>query len=58
MAETVLVNEAEVPGIIAIEVYFPKEYVEQSDLEQYDGVSSGKYTIGLGQARLAVTTEA
>ncbi|OAD56895.1 Hydroxymethylglutaryl-CoA synthase 1 [Eufriesea mexicana] len=39
-------------GIKAIEVYFPAQYVEQSELEQFDGVSSGKYTIGLGQCRM------
>ena len=52
------IEKAKLPGIIGIEIYFPREYVEQSDLEQYDGVSSGKYTIGLGQTRLAVTTDA
>lgn len=40
-------------GIRAIEVYFPSQYVEQSDLEKFDGVSEGKYTIGLGQSRMA-----
>lgn len=37
-------------GILAIEVYFPKTYVNQEKLEEYDGVSKGKYTIGLGQS--------
>ena len=36
-------------GILAIEVYFPYTYVDQEKLEEYDGVSKGKYTIGLGQ---------
>lgn len=36
-------------GIIAIEFYFPKTYVSQEKLEEFDGVSKGKYTIGLGQ---------
>lgn len=36
-------------GILAIEVYFPSTYVDQAKLEEYDGVSKGKYTIGLGQ---------
>lgn len=40
-------------GIKAIEVYFPSQYVEQSELEQFDGVSAGKYTIGLGQTKMA-----
>ena len=39
-------------GILAIEFYMPTQYVEQTDLEQYDGVSKGKYTIGLGQHRM------
>ncbi|KOC64696.1 Hydroxymethylglutaryl-CoA synthase 1 [Habropoda laboriosa] len=39
-------------GIKAIEVYFPAQYIEQAELEQFDGVSSGKYTIGLGQSRM------
>ncbi|KAL2214611.1 hydroxymethylglutaryl CoA synthase [Sarocladium strictum] len=40
-------------GIKAIEVYFPSQYVEQSELEKFDGVSTGKYTIGLGQTKMA-----
>ncbi|KAJ2804418.1 3-hydroxy-3-methylglutaryl coenzyme A synthase, partial [Coemansia furcata] len=28
-------------------------YVDQVELEQHDGVSSGKYTIGLGQSKMA-----
>lgn len=39
-------------GILALEVYFPAQYVEQSELEAHDGVSAGKYTIGLGQSRM------
>nr|XP_012139203.1 PREDICTED: hydroxymethylglutaryl-CoA synthase, cytoplasmic [Megachile rotundata] len=39
-------------GIKAMEVYFPAQYVEQTELEQFDGVSAGKYTIGLGQCRM------
>lgn len=27
--------------------------VEQSELEKFDGVSTGKYTIGLGQTRMS-----
>ncbi|XP_057674758.1 hydroxymethylglutaryl-CoA synthase, cytoplasmic isoform X2 [Corythoichthys intestinalis] len=37
-------------GIIAMELYFPSQYVDQAELEQFDGVAAGKYTIGLGQA--------
>ncbi|KAF4122129.1 hydroxymethylglutaryl-CoA synthase, partial [Geosmithia morbida] len=40
-------------GIKAIEIYFPNQYVEQSELEKFDGVSQGKYTIGLGQTKMA-----
>lgn len=39
-------------GIRALEVYFPAQYVDQTELEAYDGVSAGKYTIGLGQSRM------
>ncbi|XP_077278683.1 hydroxymethylglutaryl-CoA synthase [Temnothorax americanus] len=39
-------------GILALEVYFPAQYVEQKELEAFDGVSAGKYTIGLGQSRM------
>ncbi|KAF6800213.1 hydroxymethylglutaryl- synthase [Colletotrichum musicola] len=40
-------------GIKAFEIYFPSQYVEQSELEAFDGVSAGKYTIGLGQTKMA-----
>lgn len=40
-------------GILALEVYFPVQYVEQTKLEKFDQVSSGKYTIGLGQQRMS-----
>jgi len=40
-------------GIIAMDIVFPRQYVSQADLEQYDGVSQGKYTIGLGQTNMA-----
>ncbi|KAI1337042.1 hydroxymethylglutaryl-CoA synthase, partial [Xylariaceae sp. FL0016] len=39
-------------GIKAIELYSPSQYVEQSELEKFDGVSTGKYTIGLGQTKM------
>lgn len=29
------------------------QYVEQSELEKFDGVAAGKYTIGLGQTKMA-----
>ena len=31
-----------------MEIYFPNQFVDQSDLEKFDGVGTGKYTIGLG----------
>ncbi|KAJ5749684.1 hypothetical protein N7533_006712 [Penicillium manginii] len=40
-------------GIKAIEVYFPTQCVDQVDLEKHDGVSAGKYTIGLGQTKMS-----
>jgi hydroxymethylglutaryl-CoA synthase len=40
-------------GIKAIEIYFPSQYVEQSELEKFDGASTGKYTIGLGQTKMS-----
>ncbi|KAK7403027.1 3-hydroxy-3-methylglutaryl coenzyme A synthase [Neonectria punicea] len=40
-------------GIKAIEIYFPSQYVEQTELEKFDGVSTGKYTIGLGQTKMS-----
>ena len=39
-------------GIKHIELYFPSKYVCQKKLEEFDGVSSGKYTIGLGQQKM------
>jgi hydroxymethylglutaryl-CoA synthase len=36
-------------GIVALQVYFPKNYVDQADLEQFEHVSAGKFTKGLGQ---------
>ncbi|KAI8078156.1 hydroxymethylglutaryl-CoA synthase [Gilbertella persicaria] len=40
-------------GILAMEMYFPKRCVVQSEMETFDGVSAGKYTIGLGQEKMA-----
>jgi len=40
-------------GIVAMDTYFPRKYVAQEDLEAYDGVSPGKYTVGLGQKAMA-----
>ena len=44
-------------GIINLDFYFPSEYVEQSELEIHDGVSQGKYLIGLGQTRMAICSD-
>ncbi|KAG7093724.1 ATP-dependent 5'-3' DNA helicase hcs1 [Marasmius oreades] len=51
-------NIAELPrpkdvGILGIEVYFPRRCISEADLEEFDGVSKGKYTIGLGQEYMA-----
>ncbi|MCJ1333988.1 3-hydroxy-3-methylglutaryl coenzyme A synthase [Thelotrema lepadinum] len=40
-------------GIKALELYFPSQCVAQSELEKFDGVSEGKYTIGLGQTKMS-----
>lgn len=41
-------------GILAVEVYCPSTFVDQTDLEQFDQVGAGKYTKGLGQLKMAV----
>jgi hydroxymethylglutaryl-CoA synthase len=40
-------------GILAAEFYIPHRYVSQAELEKFDKVSSGKYTVGLGQSQMA-----
>lgn len=44
-------------GIVAEEVYFPRQFVSQEELEKHDGVSTGKYTIGLGQTKMGFCTD-
>ncbi|RWS01573.1 hypothetical protein B4U80_00477, partial [Leptotrombidium deliense] len=44
-------------GILAIEMYFPSSFVDQTELEEFDGVSKGKYTIGLGQTRMGFCSD-
>ncbi|XP_047337799.1 hydroxymethylglutaryl-CoA synthase [Impatiens glandulifera] len=44
-------------GILAMEIYFPPNCVQQEALEEHDGVSKGKYTIGLGQDCMAFCSE-
>ncbi|XP_043930044.1 hydroxymethylglutaryl-CoA synthase, cytoplasmic-like [Protopterus annectens] len=44
-------------GIVALEIYFPSYYVDQAELEKFDGVDSGKYTIGLGQSKMGFCSD-
>ena len=44
-------------GIVAMETYFPSVYVDQAELEVHDNVSSGKYTIGLGQDKMGFCSD-
>ena len=41
-------------GILGIELYIPKTYVDQTELENFDRVGKGKYTVGLGQKNMSV----
>lgn len=45
-------------GILALEVYIPNTYVSHEELETYDGVSKGKYTVGLGQRGMGFCSDA
>ena len=40
-------------GIVALECYFPLQYVSQSALEKHNNESCGKYTKGLGQTKMS-----
>jgi len=42
-------------GIVASDCYFPSTYVSQASLEKHDGVSAGKYEVGLGQNKMSFT---
>jgi Hydroxymethylglutaryl-coenzyme A synthase N terminal len=44
-------------GILAAEFYTPTRVVRQADLEAFDGVSQGKYTVGLGQESMSFTDD-
>lgn len=44
-------------GIRAIETYFPSQYVDQTELETFDGASAGKYTVGLGQLKMGFCSD-
>ncbi|KAI8368194.1 hydroxymethylglutaryl-CoA synthase [Radiomyces spectabilis] len=53
MTATTFEHYPENVGILAMEMYFPSRCVDQSEMETFDGVSAGKYTIGLGQEKMA-----
>lgn len=44
-------------GVLGVEVYFPSKYVTQEDMEMSMGVSTGKFTQGLGQKSMAFVTD-
>uniref|UniRef100_T1H0D5 Hydroxymethylglutaryl-CoA synthase n=1 Tax=Megaselia scalaris TaxID=36166 RepID=T1H0D5_MEGSC len=44
-------------GILALDIIFPSQYVDQTELEEFDGASSGKYTIGLGQSKMGFCSD-
>lgn len=44
-------------GIHAVEIYFPATYVDQNDLEVFDKAQKGKYTVGLGQLKMAFVND-
>lgn len=44
-------------GIKAIEVYIPSQAVSQSELEVFDNIPAGKYTIGLGQTNMSFVND-
>ncbi|CAK1584731.1 unnamed protein product [Parnassius mnemosyne] len=52
-----MAQKAENVGILAMELYFPSQYVDQVDLEKFDEVGTGKYTIGLGQSKMGFCSD-
>ncbi|OWT38103.1 hydroxymethylglutaryl-CoA synthase [Cryptococcus neoformans Bt1] len=44
-------------GILGMEMYFPKRCISEEQLEEFDGVAKGKYTIGLGMGHMAFTDD-
>ncbi|KAK2724415.1 hydroxymethylglutaryl-CoA synthase 1-like [Artemia franciscana] len=44
-------------GIVALDIYLPNTYVDQVELEEFDGASKGKYTIGLGQTKMGFSSD-
>ncbi|WWC89652.1 hydroxymethylglutaryl-CoA synthase [Kwoniella dendrophila CBS 6074] len=57
MAEFDILARAQNVGILGLEMYFPKRCISEDALEDFDGVSKGKYTIGLGQKYMAFTDD-
>ena len=58
MAVTTMRQKQESVGIIALDCHFPKQFVSQTSLEEYDmqtnkNIRKGKYTIGLGQNEMS-----
>lgn len=50
-------SQAKNVGIKGIEIYIPSDYVNQLDLEKFDGIPEGKYTIGLGQTNMSFVND-
>ncbi|KAL1140119.1 hypothetical protein AAG570_000051 [Ranatra chinensis] len=44
-------------GIVGMYLVVPSTYVDQTELESFDGVSTGKYTVGLGQLKMGFCTD-
>ena len=44
-------------GLVGMEIYFPRNYVDQKELEEFNGVSKGKYTVGLGQTTMSCVND-
>lgn len=44
-------------GIVDIQAYVPTYYIDQSELEIYENIPKGKYTIGLGQNKMAFASD-
>lgn len=52
-----MANKVENVGILAMELYIPSQYVDQEELEKFDEVAAGKYTIGLGQSKMGFCSD-
>lgn len=44
-------------GLLSIELYIPKLYIDQDEFEKQKGISSGKITKGIGQLEMSYTSE-